>query len=584
MTYPEVATLCILAVMIAMLLWERVQAGLVGLGAAAALVALGVTPISTVVGNFTHDGVASVAGLFIVAAGISRTGALDGLVDWIGRRGFTGGRLLLAVIVPAALFSTILPNTAVVLIFLPLVLAACDRLDVSPSRLLIPLSYASILGGIVTLVGTSTNVVAVAEARAAVQRTFGPGAHLDIGMFTFSPVGVCLAVLGLAYVTWGAPRMLPDRLAMSVPLPDEAATERVTELCVDVQSPWLGRRLGEAFRGGAGAPRILQLVRRGVAMPPAADLRMEIGDRLLVRGEPEAVRDEFGGLTADGARTLDVTLIEGLVGPVSPWAGHRIDTLPLTEAGVAILAVQRGGKHLRENLGYMVLIPGDTLLLQGSVQALRRLRGGEEVVLVGATPRPASVRSKAPIALLTTLAFVITAAVTERVAEPALAAAVLLVLTRCITVQETIAALDWNVLLLLAGALSMGSALQSSGLAFRVAEGVSSLASGQPLWLTVGILYGGTLVLTELLSNGVAAALMVPVAVEAAKAMSYRPEPLVIAVCFAASAGFALPIGYQTHLFVYGSGGYRMRDFVRFGVPLDILMWIAATILIPLLM
>lgn len=319
-------------------------------------------------------------------------------------------------------------------------------------------------------------------------------------------------------------------------------------------------------------------------MPPAADLRMEVGDRLLVRGEPEALREEFGITAAEGVRTLDVTLIEGLVGPVSPWVGHRIDTLPLSEAGVAILAVQRGGKHTREQLGSMVLIPGDTLLLQGSVQALRRLRGGEAVVIVGVTPRPAAVRSKAPLAVVATFAFVVAAAITERVAEPALAAAFFLMLTRCITVQETIAALDWNVLLLLAGALTVGAALQTSGLAYHVAEGVSFLAEGQPLWVTVGVLYGGTLLLTEFLSNGVAAALMVPVAVELAKAMSHRAEPLILTVCFAASAGFALPIGYQTHLFVYGSGGYRLRDFVRFGLPLDIILWIAATALIPMLM
>ncbi len=598
MSTGAAVTAVILSLTIALLVLEWLPPGLVGILAALALAMTGVIPGDRIFQSLSHDGVVSVAAMFIVSAAVTRTGALSFLADFGVRHGRRKGAwLLLWLVLIAAFTSAWINNTSVVLVFLPIVLAMCERLDESPSRYLIPLSYAAILGGTTTLVGTSTNVVALAEAHDVVARVYGPGAHLDIGFFTFTPLGIAFVIVGTIYMVTIGRRLLPDRTALSMSLPREGSDDFVTEVEVEAGSGFVGRRVGEIFGAERKDLRLLQFVRADVVQMPLPDLEMHAGDVLILKGSQDAImrlyveRSGLAPLGNDGdaqaagrLRQVAFTLAELIVTPRSKWIGRRVDSIGIRGLfGVSVIAIQRHGRHIRRSVGEHEIELGDTLLVQGTPDGLRRLRSAEDVLLVEGVEKRVPLRSKAPIALVGLLAFVVAAAVTDSLAVPALATAAVLVLFRCVTFQDAVNALDWNVLLLLAGSLCLGAALQSTGLARDVAQWLAERTAGGPAWVTIGSLYLITLLVTEFLSNGTAAALMVPIAVEAAHHGNMRPEPFVLAVTFAASAAFAMPMGYQTHLFVYGSGGYRLRDYVAVGLPLDVLLAIVATALIPLL-
>jgi di/tricarboxylate transporter len=589
---PALVVALVLGGMILALLLERPPAGVVGALTAAALTAAGIVPVEKTLALLGSETVVAVGAMFVIAAATSRTGALDRLVDLAVRAGAKGRRsfTLWIVIVPA-LASAGINNTAVVLIFMPIVMAACDRLGEPPSRFLIPLSYASILGGCLTPIGTSTNLVAAAAAREALRAAGLPPFEPTFGAFL--PLGLVLLVVGAAYLVVGGRRLLPDRVALSAAL-GEADVEYVTEVEAGPGSRLIGRPLGELMHRPGGALKLLQLIRDAVVQTPDPNVRVEVGDLLVLKGSPDEIvglhRDagtrvlpslEDGGEELRG-RTAAVTLAEVMIAPGSRWLGRHVREIGFRrEHGVAVIAVQRHGRHVRAGVELLRLGVGDALLVQGPPEAVRALRTSADLVVIEGVERRVVDRARAPFAWIGLAAFVIGAALFPGATGiVALSVAAGLVATGCISPQEAGRAPDWNVLLLLGGSLVAGEALVRSGLAAEAARLVAATGSADPRPALAAV-YVVTLVLTEFLANGTAVALMTPVAVAAAARLGVSPQPFIMATAVAASCAFALPTGYQTHLFVYGVGGYRLRDFLRIGAPLDLVIGAAAVLCLP---
>jgi di/tricarboxylate transporter len=596
MPFDRVATVCILAAVVVLLILERLPGGLVGIAGGLALVLTGVLDAPTLLGCLSHEGVVSVAGMFVISAAVTRTGALGFVADAIVRRGGRGASLLLILVLITSLISAFLNSTAVVLVMIPIVLAMCERLDEPPSRYLIPLAYAAILGGSLTLIGTSTNVIAVAEAGRAAERILGSREAIQVGLFTFTPLGLCAVAAGAAYLVLVGRRLLPDRTALSMTLSSGVPVDYVTEVEIGAGSKLGGRTVSTAFAQDRRGLRLLQLIRSDVVATPHPDLVIQAGDVLLLKGPPGeilALHNDAGttvlpasepldGGDARKPRNVDLTLAELIVGPLSNWIGKRIDALGIRALyDVAVIAIQRHGHHIRASVGRQELAAGDTLLVQGTVEGLRKLRASDNVVLLEGVEQQVALRSRAPFALAALVAFAILVSFTDSVSVAAVTIAAALVLVRCLTFQEATRSLDWNVLLLLAGSLSLGLALQKTGLAADTAGWLVGLTRGAPAWVTLGCVYVATLLITEFVSNGTAAALMIPIGIEASARIGVAPLPFVMAVAFAASAAFVIPMGYQVLLFVYGTGGYRLRDYVLVGLPLDLILAAVAIGLIP---
>ena len=582
---PKAVTLVVLGLAVLGLLREWLPVGLIAILAPLTLVLTGVMEAKDMWAGLAHPAVVAVAGMFVVSVGVSRTGAVAFLGDGLSRIAESGRRRIVAVMmIVVAIMSAFVNNTTVVLVCLPVVLAMCDRMDHPPSRYLIPLSFASIFGGMMTLVGTSTNLV-VAEVGRFHAPDFAPG------MWDFFPVGVLFVIAGVLYMVFVGLRLLPDRVALSMTLSRGIPTEYITEAEILEGSGLAGRTLGEVAE--KYQLRVLQLVRNDVIEVPAKEIELREGDVLLVKGGASQIIDLSSGAgtallpgveEADvRARRVGMTLAEVIVPPSSRWIDRPVSEIGFRNRyGVSVIAVQRHGHHVRQKVGDLRVEPADMLLVQGSVESLRNLRASENLILVEGVQEEVPERTKAPIALVILFGFVglISFGLTD-IATGAVVAAAAMVLTRCITLQQAYAAPDWNVLFLLAGFLGIGKAMDSVGLASDAAQGLIGILDGAAPWVVIGVIYLFVAFVSDVLSNQATAALMIPIVVKAAALFGWRPEPFLMAVAFAASAAFLTPVGYQTNLIVYAPGGYRFKDFIRVGLPLRLIFAVIAAAAIP---
>jgi len=537
--------------------------------------------------GFANPALVTIAMMFVLSNGLIRTGAVNFVAERIlGISAGNSGRALLVLMVAVAGMSAFINNTPIVVLFVPIALNIARRFEMSPSRLLLPLSYASILGGTCTLIGTSTNLVvdglAVRHGQAA------------LGMFEFAPLGVILGIVGLAYLTLTNRWLLPSRTTVTS-YGEERLKEYVTEVEIGNGSSLVGRRLEETFLGSSKSLRVLEVIRdEEILWPPFGDLVLRERDLLLVKGEVNEI------LTLDGREGLallpelrsgelrvsarETTLAELVVGPNSRVIGQKVRDANFRKIwGVHVIAVQRRGVHLRRKVSDLYLRFGDTILVQGGIDALRNLRSSTEFLLLEGVEHVLVRAHKAPLAIGILLAIVALASfrLVDIVTVAGLGA-VAMVATGCLSVREAYRAVDLRILVIIAGTLCLGLAMEKTGAAEAV---VRTVQGGiEPLG-PIGALSGVflvTMVLTSLITNIAAAALMIPLALSTAGAVGVGdPRAFLFAVAFGASACFATPIGYQTNLFVYGPGGYRFTDFLKVGLPLNLIFWILGTILIP---
>ncbi|HEX5138563.1 MAG TPA: SLC13 family permease [Planctomycetota bacterium] len=576
MTYEQGVVLLVLAGALYLFVTEKVPLGITGLLVIAVLGISGVVPARDALGSFSNQAFVLVGSLYVVSASLIRTGVVGVVERFFLRRAASGGSLLLWATAGAAAVSSVINNTSVVVLMMPVLLGAARRLGTAPSRYLMPVCFAATCGGMTTLIGTSTNVLVAGLASPS----------FEIGFLDFLPVGAGMTALGLLYLWFAAPRLLPARPTVSA-VTGGRAVEYVTELHVRIDGPAVGLAPMELGRQVHERVRILQLVRGEEVLDPER-ARLMAGDTLILRGPPEAIvamqRDyRLAPLEGTPAGPRGTTFAEVVITPASELLGRTLADVGLRRVfGVTALALQRRGSHLRRGIVRMPLQVGDTILVEGTPGNVERLQGQPGFLLLTGIEEVVALRGRAPVAIAILVSFVaLAASEIVDITLLAIAAAAACLLTGCIRVRRAVRDVDWNVLGLLAGAVCLGTALERSGLAARFVDLVFAPLRGFGPWWMLAATYFATMVFTEFLSNSAAAALMVPVAFATAAQAGVSPKPFVFAVAYAASAGFATPIGYQTHAFIFGPGGYRFSDFLRVGLPLDLLLATFATLLIP---
>lgn len=578
-------TLGVVVLGVGALIWEMLAPDFIFLGLLAVLVVSGVLSPEEALVGFSNPGMISVGALFVVAGALQNTGALGFVATRIFGRIESDRRALLRMMIPIASISAFLNNTPIVAMFIPVVIDWARRYRVSPSRFLIPLSYATILGGVCTLIGTSTNLVAN-----GLMMGYGLA---GMSFFELGAVGFPCAVAGLAFIALVGRHLLPDRKDLIESL-EESRREYLVEMEVTPQCPLAGQGIEE---GGLRHLPGLFLIRierpEEIIAPVGPEERLKVGDRLVFTGAVSTIVDlqKIRGLVPAGDHRQDEkrflegnNLSEAVVSEDSPLIGSTIrDASFRTRYGAAVVAVHRGGRRLSGKIGDIILRAGDTLLLEASPGFARAYRNSSDFYLVSEVPNSTPPRyQKAIPALLILISLVVTVTTgLLPMITASLVAASAVVGLGCLSVGETRSAVDMSVLILIAAAFGVGKALEKTGAANAIATVL--IEAGARLG-PVGVLaaiYLATAILTEVISNAAAVALVFPIALAAAKQFGVDARPFAIAITAAASSSFASPIGYQTNLMVYGPGGYRFSDFLKIGIPLKLLVFTIAMICIP---
>lgn len=566
--------------------WDRLPVDLVALLVLSTLMLTGLVTPAEGVSGFSNPATITVLAMLILSAGLNATGALDAVGRWLVRRaGASEPRLVLALMLVIGALSSVINNTAAVAVFLPLVVGIARKQKLSASRLLIPLSFASMFGGVNTLIGTSTNLVV-----SAVAADYGLGAFR---MFEFLPLGLILSGAGIAYLLTAGRWLLPARRSEQSFTEDYRIREYLTELRVLEGSPLVGQTAQANVLAERFEIDVLEILHGKRRVWWTANLAIEAGDLLLVRARAE---DLLQVKTVKGVEIVpeakfgdpdlaaeEMVLAEVVVGTNARIIGRTLKSFGFHRRfGVMVLAIAQRGRTVRAKLGDVRPRFGDTLLVLGPREALRHLVADPDFLILEEVERPILRAGRAPVALGITGAVVLLAALeVVPILVGAVAGATLMVVTRCLTMEEVYQAVDWKTIFLLAGVIPLGIAMERTGAAEAL---VARVLAGVEAWgptAALAGLYLLTATLTSFMSNNATAILLAPIAISAAAGLGISPKPLLMAVTFAASSSFATPVGYQTNTLVYGPGGYRYLDFTRVGLPLTLLFWVLASLLIP---
>jgi di/tricarboxylate transporter len=584
----HVALLLILAVALALLISNRIPPDGVGLAIIVALILAGRASPAEAFAGFGHPATLTVAAVLILSAGVQRTGVVDGIALWLRRHArATEKRLLRMQTLIVAPVSAFLSNTATVATFLPVILSVTRDRGFSPSRFLMPLSFASLLGGMCTLIGTSTNIVV---STLAADHDLEP-----MRMFDFVPVGITIAFLGFVYLTVIAPRFMPKR-RKGRHLEEAYHLRRyLTEIEILPGSHLADRTLEQSNLSELYDLDVLEIHRRNVVIGTTPNTMLRERDVLLVHAALETIRriQDTEGIRLRSEGKIDLgdlasggmVLAEAVVPPGSPLENRTLKQAGFRNRyGVTALALYHHREYIRERVGRMPLRIGDVLLLYGLKARLRELAGYSEVLGVVKVLPPRPRRKLSRLSLLI-VAITVAGAASGflSLATVVVSGAALMVVTGCLTLRETYRAIDRRTILLLAGMISMGLAMERSGTAEYLALHIMDNASTLGPWFLLAATYLATAIFTELVTNNACAVIMTPIAIAAAHDFGLDPRPFVFAVAYAASASFLTPWGYQTNMFVYGAGGYRTIDFLRMGFPLSIIAFLVSMALIPML-
>lgn len=593
MSFDAWLTLGLTVVILVLLIRDLAPPDIVFVAAVVVLVLFGVINVEQAFAGFANPAVITVGMLFIVTAGLQETGILE----FAGRRLLGGTKTengalsrLAAIIVPLSAF---LNNTPVVAMFVPLTISWARRNDVSPSKLLIPISYFAILGGTCTLIGTSTNLVI--HGLMVDEGIKGLTGREGIGLFELSIVGVPYAFVGSIYLAFVGRKLLPDRKELIEQLGDQRR-EYLAEMLVSPGCRLIGQTVETAGLRALPGLFLIEIDRNGATIAPVGpDDVIQSGDRLIFTGIVSSIveLEQIPGLVPAADPSYEVTpakqrgrlLCEAVVSSRSSLIGKTIREADFRAAyGAAVVAVCRDGHRIPRKLGDVRLRPGDTLLLQTRPHFPRAHRNDPSFYLVTDVPDWKPLRRDRiwlAAGVFVLLLVLMTTGVVD-IAVAASLAAMLMIGLGCVSAGDARQSIEWSTLVTIAAAFAMGSALKTSGAAQQVIDISFGFAGTLGPWVALAVIYLIVSGVTELITNNAAAALMFPFCLEAADRFQVSPLPFLIALMLAASASFTTPIGYQTNMMVYGPGGYKFSDFMRVGGPLNLLLWLVAVALIPI--
>lgn len=584
-------TFGVLGLALVFFIFEWLPIDITAIATAVLLMLLGLVTPEEGIAGFSNSATITVMAMFILSAGIERTGAIQVVSDfllWRGGRNPTRQIFVLgAVVGPITAF---LNNTAVVAVFIPIVEEWSRKRNISVSKLLIPLSYAAVLGGMITVIGTSTNIVA-----SSLSKKLGYG---EFGLFQFTPLGLITFAIGTVYLAIFAPRLLPERKkpASTQVIENYELKEYFSEVAIPPRSDLIGQTLRSSDMEQRFDMDVLEVFHNGrPSTEPVAEKVLAGGDILIVRGNRDdllKIKDERGIVILPDIEfqqeSIEKTLSSGneaiseaLIVSNSSLISSTLKDLQFRQRyNLTVLAIRRGEELIRDRLKEVRLRFGDVLLLQGSRDNFTGLQNHPDLLVVEPHELETLRRDKAGIAVAIGLAVILTAAFNlVDILVGALAGVVLMVATGVLRPREIYRSVRWDIIFLLAGLIPLGTAMDNSGATKWLADNLAALGNNfSGFWVLV-FFYIATTVLTEVLSNNAAVVLMLPVAVNVATTLSFNPLAFIYVVTFAASNSYLTPIGYQTNTMVYGPGGYKFLDFTKVGAPLNLIL----TFLTPLL-
>ena len=553
-----------------------------------------VTPTEAIKG-FANPAVITIAVLFVLSHGLQKSGVLEFLVVKLNKLTETSRILgLFVFLFSVAIMSAFVNNTAIVAVFIPVTIRLSRQYHLSPSKLLMPLSYVAILGGTLTLVGTSTNLLVnsiYVESTSAV----------PLGIFEFAKFGIFMLLIGLTYVLFAVPFLIPSRTVTSSLTQSYHMGGYLTELKISSDSPLVGKTCHTRSINKNYDITVLDILREGnLISREIRDTILQENDILFVRGSLENFlrmkEVEKVSMLTDEKLTQaelvhdDNTLVECILTNQSELVGTSLMEINFRRRfGSFILAIRREGAILRRKIAHVILRAFDTLLVYGSREKLKELSDSGNFIVLGEIDATLKKHKFWWMSIVVIFAVVVFAALgVVPILKGAIIGVVLLMVLKVLSANEAYQSINWQVIVLIAALIPIGYVIQDTGTAFWIGNGLKDIVNfvdNQSLrpFIMLSLIYLTTMILTEMVSNAATAIIMTPIAISAAVQMNLDPRPFIFAVCYAASASFITPIGYQTNLMVYGPGGYKFSDYVKVGLPLSIMLWLVATVVIPIL-
>ena len=536
--------------------------------------------------GFANPATVTVGAMFVISAGLFRAGAVNFLGRGLRRLARRSSTLMvLVMMLGVGSLSSFLNNTATVAIMIPVIMVVAQRVNTRPSKLLMPLAFASLLGGMCTVLGTSTNILASSMAETA-------GLE-PLSMFEFSRLGIIFFAVGVIYMMTIGRKMIPEHRTSGDLTRSFGLGDYLTELQLSDKSPLVGESLESAPLLEEFDIEVLQIIRGKDLLRPTPKTVLREHDLLRVKGDVSTINELKERAEASlgmqikwqdsDLESKDTKLVEAVVGPSSPLAGRSlVESNPRKNYGVSVLAIRHHGALKHGELQNIKLMSGDTLLIEVPNSRIPYLIQQRVFLVASKAGIPQFDLPKAAKGVAIVVSVITSAALGWlSIASAAAAGALLIVLSKCISMEEAYAAIEWNVLFLLAGMLALSIAMEKTGTSAMLAGGIVDVFGAMGPRALVAAFFGATMLLTSVMSNQATVALLIPVAITTAYSIDANPRTFIFAVMFAASSSFMTPVGYQTNTMIYGPGQYTFNDFLRVGTPLSLIFWVLGTLLIP---